>query len=140
MHSIASRSLNDNNGMHKRFRKSVPPFYDDDRGKPFHGWGVYCDWQGWLFNDMTKDTRQDDDGKRRYSYERYYAIGDDNDKFWMNGRVVNPFCSKEDKDSPFGMVTRLRAYCFYIPKPIEVDNKRYYLKDRCSDLQPTDSQ
>ena len=42
MHSIAARSLKNNNGMHKRFRESVPPFYDDDKSKPFHGWGVYC--------------------------------------------------------------------------------------------------
>ncbi len=100
---------------------------------------IECNWQGWLFNDMTKDTWQDDDGKRRHSYERYYAVGDDKDKFWMNGRVVNPFCSN-DGTREYGIVTELRAYCFYTSKPIEVDNKRYYLKNRCSDLQKPDSQ
>ena len=84
---------------------------------------------GWLFNDMTVDKWQDG-GKNKYSYERYYAIGNDS-KAWMNGRVVNPFCSREDKDDPFGILTRLRAYRFYTPDPRVAD----WLSDRCSDLQ-----
>ena len=36
---------------------------------------IGCNWTGWLFWDMTKKTWVDD-GKRKFSYERYYAIDD----------------------------------------------------------------
>ena len=79
---------------------------------------------------MTKKTWIDD-GKRKFSYERYYAIDDLNldvykekkKKGWVNGRVMNPFCSK-DEDDDVGIVTALRVYCFYSEH------------NRCSDLKP----
>ena len=36
---------------------------------------IACNWTGWLFWDMTKKTWIDA-GKRKFSYERYYAIDD----------------------------------------------------------------
>ena len=65
--------------------------------------------------------------RRRFSYERYYAIDNkknsDSKKGWVNGRVMNPFCAKgEDKEH--GIVTALRVYCFYSEH------------NRCSDLKP----
>ncbi len=91
---------------------------------------VGCDWTGWLFADMT-DARWKHKGSNRYSYEKYYAIDTHaagrSKKAWMNGRIMNPFCSRlEDKQT--GVVTALRVYCFYSKE------------NRCSDLTPTPSQ
>ena len=78
--------------------------------------GIGCAWQGWLLKDGTDRTWKDNGGKKRWSYEKYYAIdhrsNSHKDKFYMHGRVINPFCSKLKGDR-HGKVTRIRAYCFY---------------------------
>ena len=96
-----------------------------------------CNWTGWLFGDMTAKTWKDpgDKDKRKHSYEKYYATDYRADllkKPWMNGRVINPFCSREEEGT-YGYVTALRVYCFYTPgsEVGKVDN------NRCSDLRQT---
>ncbi len=77
-----------------------PPYY------PY----ISCNWSGWLFWDRTKGTWEGNDKKRRYNYEKYFAV---KDKAWVNGRVMNPFCSPDkDNDARYGVVTALRVYCF----------------------------
>ena len=80
---------------------------------------VGCSWQGWLLKDGTDGTHRNKDNKKRWNYEKYFALDQrntsDNDKRLMHGRVINPFCSKPDADIN-GKVTRLRAYCFYSSK------------------------
>ncbi len=74
------------------------------------GVGIGCAWQGWLFKSGTEDTWMDNQNRKRWTYEKYFAIDhketSDKDKEWMQGQVINPFCSE-------GKVTRLRTYCFY---------------------------
>ncbi len=93
---------------------------------------IRCNWTGWLFWDMSdkpwkgKDKHGKED-RWKFSYERYYAVDDkdknDKNKGWVNGRVMNPFCStKYGRDE--GIVTALRVYCF--------DREH----NRCSDLEP----
>ncbi|RKU17932.1 hypothetical protein C6501_03405 [Candidatus Poribacteria bacterium] len=87
---------------------------------------VYCNWTGWLFADTTDKPWEDKDKHSRHSHEKYYAIDkhsrESSKKAWMNGRVMNPFCSKlTDRD--IGIVTALRVYCFYTKE------------NRCSDLE-----
>ena len=65
----------------------------DDNDLP----SIRCDWTGWLFWDRTKDN-----------YDKYFDI---EDKGWVNGRVMNPFCSY-NKEIGIGIVTALRVYCF----------------------------
>ncbi len=73
--------------------------------------------------------KHDKEERWKFSYERYYAIDDldiDKDKKkkgWVNGRVMNPFCAKDEEDDD-GIVTALRVYCF--------DSEH----NRCSDLAP----
>ncbi len=93
---------------------------------------IECNWTGWLFWDMSdepwkgKDKKGEED-RWKFSYERYYAIDDRNKghekKGWVNGRVMNPFCSTENGYDE-GIVTALRVYCF--------DSEH----NRCSDLKP----
>ena len=77
---------------------------------------VGCSWQGWLLKDGTDGTYTDKDGNNRWNYEKYFALDkrptSDGDKRHIHGRVINPFCSKHDKNKN-GKVTRVRAYCFY---------------------------
>lgn len=93
---------------------------------------VQCNWIGWLFGDMTDNIWKDpgNDDKEKYSYEKYYATdyrAKLNEKPWMNGRVINPFCSREE-EGDYGYVTALRVYCFYTPGS--------KVQGRCSDLLP----
>lgn len=88
-----------------------------DRGKvsesPYYPY-ISCNWSGWLFWDRTKGN-----------YKKYFAV---KDGAWINGRVMNPFCSREEgdeEDYKGGTVTALRVYCF--------DGGG---NDRCSDLDP----
>ncbi len=78
---------------------------------------VGCNWDGWLFGYLLDRTWKDGKGKRRQAYEKYFSV----DKTWVNGRVMNPFCSREEGEKE-GTVTALRVYCFYSHE------------DRCSDL------
>lgn len=82
---------------------------------------IGCNWTGWLFSDVTLKEFKDN-GKWRQAYEKYFAV----ENTWMNGRVMNPFCSRsEGMDS--GMVTALKVYCFY-------DLLEREITGRCDDL------
>ena len=100
------------------------PFRSIADPSPAKDGSIGCSWQGWLLKDSSGGTWEDTGGdqvddngkkrnKQRWSYEKYFALDrrdvDDKDKRKMHGRVINPFCSK-------GVVTRLRAYCFYSAK------------------------
>ena len=84
---------------------------------------VGCNWNGWLYKATSAETwydRDDDKNKQRWSYERYFAIDNKNTyekgkrdgEYAIHGRVMNPFCSKTSKNKK-GIVTQIRAYCFY---------------------------
>lgn len=100
---------------------SDKPFEHITDPSPAADGGIGCSWQGWLLKDSTEDTWEDTGSKlnKRWSYEKYFALDrrdvGDKDKRLMHGRVINPFCSKTDKRKN-GVVTRLRAYCFYSSK------------------------
>jgi len=95
----------------------LPPAADYQR--------VGCNWDGWLFGYLLDRTWKDGKGKRRQAYEKYFSVDktwtSGGGKTWVNGRVMNPFCSRE-KGIKEGTVTALRVYCFYSHE------------DRCSDL------
>ncbi len=78
---------------------------------------VGCNWDGWLFGYLLNQTWKDGNKKTRQAYEKYFAV----DKTWVNGRIMNPFCSR-GKYKIARTVTALRVYCFYSHE------------DRCSDL------
>lgn len=122
------------------YRNEYERYIDKGVGIRYKYPSVGCNWTGWLFGDMTAKQWKDpgDKDKEKYSYEKYYVTdyrAKLNEKPWMNGRVINPFCSKGEKDI-VGIVTNLRVYCFYTDTSFTVGGKRYELKDRCSDLQP----
>ena len=101
--------------------------HSDAKGRPFENistpssgdGSIDCSWQGWLLKDGTDDTYKDKDDKTRWSYEKYFALDKESTgsskKRKMHGRVINPFCSKSDKNKN-GKVSRIRAYCFYSPQ------------------------
>ena len=97
------------------------PFKNIPTPSPATDGSIGCSWQGWLLKDSTNDTWEDTgaDGKQRWSFEKYFALDRNDvnkkDKRWMLGRVINPFCSKTNKQK-HGVVTRIRTYCFYPPK------------------------
>ena len=92
-----------------------------DYPKETDNW-VRCNWNGWLYKAMVKKDEWDtEEGERRWTYERYFIVSNDEtrskkgnkgDKA-IHGRVMNPYCSKAKKDSYSGVVTAIRAYCFY---------------------------
>ena len=104
-------------GYRDRYAKMAESSTDDDYPS------IGCNWTGWLFSDVTKKEWNDGD-KKRQAYEKYFAV----DKTWVNGRVLNPFCSRsEGMDS--GVMTALKVYCFYHIGEREIT-------DRCDDLKP----
>ena len=81
---------------------------------------VRCNWKGWLYKAMILDDTWQDNGKKRWTYERYFIIKekglDDSDKknnHAIHGRVMNPYCSQAKPSSTIGVITAVRAYCFY---------------------------
>ncbi|MDE3269882.1 MAG: hypothetical protein OYH77_06325, partial [Pseudomonadota bacterium] len=91
---------------------------------------VLCNWQGWLYGFTDGKSWEDSNENKRYGYEKYFAIdnksiGAKDKTWWMRGRVVNPFCA-EQENSSYGVVTAVRAFCFY---PI-----RSHTSDKIKDL------
>ena len=94
--------------------------------------GVRCNWDGWLYGDMSGEQWQDSKGKDRYGYEKYFSIDrhpiGDNKKKWMRGRVANPFCSKH------GIVTVVRAFCFFAIRSHTEDSIKSLQGEHCDGL------
>lgn len=92
---------------------------------------VRCNWDGWLYGDMSGEHWHDGDNKR-YGYEKYFAVErhpiGHNKQIWMRGRVANPFCSKS------GIVTAVRAFCFFAIRSYTEDNIKSLHQRHCSGL------
>lgn len=107
----ASRDQQLQNNTHP-FNGIDPPAKSTDNTYP----SVLCNWKGWLYGDTSGDKWVDSKGNNRYGYEKYFAIDTksigDNGKDWITGRVANPFCAK-NPNSRYGLVTAVRAFCFF---------------------------
>ena len=126
--------------------KSGTPFKSTDTAplEKNENW-VHCDWQGWLYKaKLLNDTWIDGDKGERWTYERYFIISNntigekkkkrDDNKGAIHGRVMNPYCSQAKSSSKIGVVTAIRAYCFY-PDNVPRGNKWYReKKSMCDDL------
>ena len=107
---------------------------------------VRCDWKGWLYKAwLLDDTWKDgeDLDKRRWTYERYFIVNEDgvgekkkqttrngNSQGAIHGRVMNPYCSPATNSASIGVVTAIRAYCFY-PSSGKWNREK---KSMCDDL------
>ena len=117
----------------KPFRDISPPSLVGDSDYP----DVLCNWDGWLYGDMSGKNWDDSKGNKRYGYEKYFSIDThpigDAKKDWVRGRVANPFCSKSG--GRYGIVTAVRAFCFF-PIRVHRDDKsiQRLRKQECSDL------
>lgn len=77
---------------------------------------VRCNWQGWLYKALFLEDEWKEGNATRWSYERYFIInsgGTDKSNKAIHGRVMNPYCSPSKDTATIGVVTAIRAYCFY---------------------------
>ena len=131
-------------------RANDRPFKKNDKPVDKSDNWVRCNWKGWLYKaKLLNDTWNDgnDGNEERWTYERYFivsnnGIGQDKKKRGRNGdargaihgRVMNPYCSQATKEAKIGVVTAIRAYCFY-----PSSGKWFYEKrSMCDDLKSLD--
>ena len=117
----------------KPFADINPPSQSGDSNYP----SVLCNWDGWLYGDMSGNTWSDSADRTRFGYEKYFAIDTrriyDSDKEWMKGRVANPFCSRKTNQR-YGVVTVVRAFCFFSIKSHTSENIKKLRERYCQGL------
>ena len=112
-------------GIKRAVEKEIPPFPKNIDHPKETDKLVRCNWNGWLYKAMLLNDEWDNEEKKiRWTYERYFIVsnrgrGEEKKKIGdsrasIHGRVMNPYCSKAKPESAYsGVVTAIRAYCFY---------------------------